>query len=179
MACGNCGHKPCDCGNGEKPRPVWTPSTTVQRACELIHALLQSQGCEVKKCPDCHLCRLLKLECDLCGGRYPLAALAMMTAARLLESEAITLARTGNVKTLTISVNGNQSADVLREIAATWREQAEKCVPRQYFASVSAGRSCLQAQRAYNSCGCLATLTKTDVAPVSSCNFNCCDDGCD
>ena len=179
--CGSCHRTPCGCDERDyrRVKPViWQPNTTVARACYLIHALLKSQSCEAN-CPDNHLCKLMELECDLCGGRYPLAAIAMMAAARLLESEAITYARKGSVKTLTVTVNGNQSASELREIAKTWREQAANCIPRTKFAAVGTGKSCLSdTRRVYAHCGCYEKLDRCDVAKVTSCNFGCCDD-CD
>lgn len=182
MSCSSCVSSCDQCQHSEhgNVREIWQPSTTVQRACELVQMLFEAQGCDVRNCPDREICRLLELECELCGGKYPLAALAMLVAARLMEREAAAFARKGNVKTLTISFNGNQTASELREIAQSWRESAKSCVPVTKFAYAKLGRACKTgtAQSAYDACGCFERLTKFDTTVYRVCDFDCCDD-CD
>ena len=180
--CNDCNNDPCvGCGTGSHTQ-VWQPSTTMQRACEIIHALLASGGCECdkKECPDWELCRLIRFECDLCQGKYPLAVLAMLTAGKLLQVEAAQYARKGSLKKLTFTSDFTKTSDQLQKLAKEWIDYALKCGEPEpvYFAYAGLSKGCITVDNVFNHCSCDIKPKPMDKQHIYGCNFDCCEE-CD
>lgn len=175
-SCSSCG---C-CSGGAKgnsdPYREFVPSFTVSRACQLIHMLLRTESCGVT-CPDVELCKLLRFECEISCGKFDLGALALMTAARLLESEALNYARAGRFESLTIKFSGDRVAEQLSKLADKWRSQATTCSGPPKFRIARTGRPC-QLTSAYHACGCHDYVKQACDVTYVSCDWCCCECNC-
>ena len=175
---GSYGCDGCTCCDYPLTHDTWQPSTTLERACELVRQLLDQTGCEYE-CPDWEICKLIRLQCELCGGRHDLATLAVLTVADLLLVEARKFALKGNVSTLTVKINNVAVANELRQISKEWKASVKDCTPRRKFAIIQTGQSCheMNHNALYQSCG-LTHYCKDprDEIRVIDCNWDCCDD---
>lgn len=174
-SCSMCSNYTCDGCNSRTEK--FKPSMTLERACGLVHMLLGTMQCGTN-CPDWEFCNLMRMECELKCGRYPLAALAMFTAARYLEIEALEYARSGRFKTLTIEIQADRTAKLLMEQAEKWKEEAKHCLGIPKFHIARTGRGCGAAfMNAYSNVGCYSySYCNTDNYKLTNCNWDCCDD---
>ena len=172
----NCGSSPCHCAKRSAVKQeVFSYTLTQKRALRLVSALLSQNQCKPTQ-SSADLLDLFDLECELKRGRAPLAILALLVAARIVQSGAIQHAAAGNVKTMAVTLSGATNANALMQIANRWVADAELALSRMYpaVAIVRTGTSCISACKPlYSHYGCNHEAIDTKVV---SCNYGCADD---